>query len=153
MQIILRNAQPADARPLASLRYEFRSSLLPATEEREKFVARCAAWMSARLSESNWHCWIAEFDGAIAGNLWCNLIEKVPNPVSEPELHAYLTNFFVRPTLRGGGIGESLLRAGLEWCRSHSVDAVILWPTERSRSLYRRHGFAAAEDVLKAVLS
>jgi GNAT superfamily N-acetyltransferase len=153
MQVTLRDAQPRDAELLASLRYEFRASLRDATEERAEFVARCAAWMTARLAELSWHCWIAEADNTIAGNLWCNVIEKVPNPVLEPERHAYLTNFYVRPALRGAGIGQSLLQAGLDWCRAQRVDTVILWPTERSRSLYLRHGFAAGEDVLKAVLS
>ena len=153
MQIILREAQPRDAELLAALRYEFRASLRPAVEARDAFLARCAAWMTARLSASTWHCWIAEVDGATAGNLWCSLIEKVPNPVDEPELHAYLTNFYVRPALRGGGIGESLLMAAMEWCRGRGVDAVILWPTERSRTLYLRHGFDLRDDLLQLVLS
>jgi hypothetical protein len=29
------------------------------------------------------------------------------------------------------------------------VDAVILWPTARSRSLYLRHGFTAPDDIMQ----
>jgi GNAT superfamily N-acetyltransferase len=153
MQIVLREARPADAEQLAALRYEFRSSLRSAVEARESFLTRCADWMRARLSGSAWHCWIAERDRALVGNLWCCLIEKVPNPVAEVEQHAYITNFYVRPELRGGGVGESLLNAALDWCREQGVDAVILWPTERSRSLYLRHGFTLRDDLLQLPVS
>jgi GNAT superfamily N-acetyltransferase len=153
MNVVLREARPSDADQLAALRYEFRSSLRSAAEARAAFLPRCADWMRVRLSASLWHCWVAERAGTIVGNLWCSMIEKVPNPVGESELHAYITNFYVQPECRGGGIGESLLQSALEWCRGQGVDAVILWPTERSRSLYLRHGFALRADLLQLVLS
>jgi GNAT superfamily N-acetyltransferase len=153
MPIVLREARPADADQLAALRYEFRSSIRSAVEGREDFLTRCADWMRARLSETAWHCWVAERDRAMVGNLWCCLIEKVPNPVAEAERHAYITNFYVQPEVRGRGVGESLLEAALGWCREQGVDAVILWPTARSRSLYLRHGFALRDDLLQLVLS
>ena len=31
----------------------------------------------------------------------------------------------------------------------HEMDAVILWPTPPSRSLYLRHGFAFREDLME----
>ena len=44
------------------------------------------------------------------------------------------------------------LDAALGFCREQRVDSVILWPTERSRTLYARNGFAAPADMLEAVL-
>jgi len=148
----IRLATVADARALAELRYEFRASIAQPTEEREAFVARTERWMTDRLRVPGpWYCWVAEREDVIVGNLWMQLIEKVPNPIPEQECHAYITNVYVRPAARGG-IGERLLEAAIATAREARVDAVILWPTEQSRSLYARHGFAVRGDLLEAVL-
>jgi GNAT superfamily N-acetyltransferase len=106
--------------------------------------------MVKRLQEhSHWKCWIAEQDRTAVGNLWAQLIEKIPNPTSEPEYHLYFTNFFVRENCRGKGIGSKLFTAALTWMRSKDVHAAILWPTERSRAFYERHGFTVTGDVME----
>jgi GNAT superfamily N-acetyltransferase len=80
------------------------------------------------------------------------LVEKIPNPRAEAEHHAYITNFFIQPEARGQGIGSQLLRTTLDWCRVRDVHTVILWPTERSRSLYERNGFAVRDDIMELIV-
>lgn len=153
MSADIRLATPADAPRLAHLRYEFRSALGPAVETEDAFVARSTPWIARRLAAAApWRCWVAERNGEVAGHLWLQLIEKIPNPISEAEHHAYITNVYVRPEARGGGIGNALVATALAWCRQEHVDSVILWPTERSRSLYARHGFAVRDNVMVAFL-
>jgi GNAT superfamily N-acetyltransferase len=78
------------------------------------------------------------------------LFEKVPNPVhDEPELHAYVTNFYVVPEVRSRGLGKRLLNEALSWCRAQGTDAIILWATPGSRSLYRRCGLAQPTDIFE----
>jgi GNAT superfamily N-acetyltransferase len=147
---VFRRARAADAPELARLRYAFRSALSAPAEDEAAFVRRCAAWMRPRLADDDrWWCALAERVGEVVGTVWVQLIEKLPNPVAEPEWHAYVTNFFVQPALRGGGVGSTLLGLALEACEARGVDAVILWPTPRSRSLYERHGFAVRDDLLE----
>jgi ribosomal protein S18 acetylase RimI-like enzyme len=149
----VRLATPADAPALARLRYEFRAVLNPAKEPEEAFVARCSAWMADRLAPASpWRCWVYERAGDVAGHLWLQLIEKIPNPAPELEQHAYITNVYVRPGARGSGAGEALLEAALAFCKANGVDSVILWPTDRSRTLYARHGFAVRDDLMEAIL-
>lgn len=151
--LVVRLAAPADAEWLARLRFEFRAGVRHPTEDEASFVVRCAAWMEQRLSPgSGWHCWVVERSGDLGGHLWLQLIEKIPNPVTEREHHAYITNVYVRPAMRGSGAGAALMAAAMDWCRAHEVDSVILWPTERSRSLYGRFGFAVRDDIMEAVL-
>jgi GNAT superfamily N-acetyltransferase len=151
--INVRLAAESDAPALARLRYEFRSSVGGVGEGESEFVERCRRWMKERVREGGpWRCWVAENGGELVGNLWAQLIEKIPNPSVEPERHAYVTNFYVREGERGRGTGSLLLRVALDWCRSSGVHAVILWPTERSRSLYLRHGFAVREDLLELIV-
>lgn len=85
--------------------------------------------------------------------MWLHRLEKLPNPVAEPEGHGYITSFFVKPEARGAGVGTTLLQAVLNACESRGFDSVILWPTPRSRPLYERHGFAARDQVLVRVLA
>ena len=144
----IRVATPDDAAPLARLRYEFRAAERGATEPRDRFVARCTEWMRGRLLEASWRCFVALAEDTIVGHVWLSLIEKVPNPGGdEPERHVYLTNLYVRPTARGG-TGSALMEAALAWCRDQNVDAVFLWPTERSRSLYERYGFRTRDAIM-----
>lgn len=147
--LTVRSAGVADAAELARLRYEFRAAERPAVESRETFVARCTTWMRERLVPgSSWHCLVAERDGATVGHVWLEVVDKVPNPgANEPERHVYLTNLYVRPDARGGP-GSALVEAALAWCRERQADTVILWPSEKSRTLYARYGFAPSTDIL-----
>lgn len=138
---------------LARMRYEFRAEMNEAVEPVEAFVERTSTWMAQRLEGSTWQCWVVADDtGAIHGHLWLQLIEKIPNPASELEVHAYITNVYVEPSARGAGAGERMMDTAMTFCRENGVDSVILWPTSGSRTLYARHGFVVPEDMMEAVL-
>jgi GNAT superfamily N-acetyltransferase len=136
---------------LAELRYELRTALAPETVPEPGFLQRCVAWMSSRLAHPEaWRCWLAEdAAGAPLGAVWVQFLEKLPNPVHEPELHAYLTSFYVRPAARNRGIGSALLDAALAACAGRRCDSVFLWPTPDSRALYARHGFVERAGIME----
>jgi GNAT superfamily N-acetyltransferase len=149
----VRRATHADAPVLASLRFAFRASLAGPIEGEREFVARCAAWMEPRLAdESRWRVWLLESGGDARGTVWLQLIEKIPNPGIERELHAYVTNLFVRPENRGSGAGTRLLSALISECEALGVDTIFLWPTAESRTLYERHGFTVQDSVMVRAL-
>jgi len=83
------------------------------------------------------------------GSIWLQLIEKLPNPVGHPGFHGYVSSVYVVPELRNAGIGSALLEACLAEADGLELDAVFLWPTERSRRLYQRHGFVVPDDLLE----
>jgi len=147
-QPTIRAATPHDAPALADLRFRFRSELVEPAEPEDRFHERCVQWMAGHLAgDPRWRCWVAEGPGGILGNLWLQVIEKIPNPVAEAEQHAYITNVYVVPPLRSVGVGALLLEAALAWCRQAGTDAVLLWPSERSRSFYKRYGFTERDDL------
>lgn len=151
--VTIRLASPADAALLATLRFELRASMHETHEDEAVFVERCTRWMSERLArDGHWHCWLAEFEHALVGSVWVQLIEKIPNPIAAPENYVYLTNFFVRPEHRSKGVGSKLLAEALAWSRANKAELVLLWPTERSKALYARHGFVSADDFMELVL-
>jgi GNAT superfamily N-acetyltransferase len=149
----VRRAIAADANGLAELRFAFRTSLAEPVESRPEFLTRCATWMRSRLGgETHWRAWILDTDAGAVGTVWLQIVDKLPNPGIEHELHAYITNLFVQTDHRGRGAGGRLLSAALAECDALGVDTVFLWPTPQSRSLYERHGFAAKDSVMFRVL-
>ena len=154
MEVVFRRANTSDASTLAKLRYALRASTGRVTEPETEFLKRCHQWMEEHLREgSRWQCWVAECERQLIGSLWLQLVEKIPNPRSEPEYHAYVTNFYVQEFARGNGIGSRLLATALDWCKAANVHAVILWPTDKSRSLYQRYGFAVRSDLLELIVA
>jgi GNAT superfamily N-acetyltransferase len=145
----LRPGGPDDAAALARLRFAFRADLEAPAEPEAVFLERCLPWMAARLGSGPWRCWVVQVGGELVGSVWLQLLEKLPNPVAEPEWHGYISSLFVLPEARGRGLGSRLLAAALGECDRWGCDAVLLWPTPRSRSLYLRHGFAVREDLLE----
>jgi GNAT superfamily N-acetyltransferase len=145
----IRNAGPADAPELARLRHAFRTERRPAAEPETEFLQRCTNWMVEHLAPgASWRCWVAVAEGRLVGTLWLQLVEKLPNPGDEPELHGYVSSVYVAPALRGMGLGTALLTACLAECDALGIDAVFLWSTPDSRRLYQRHGFAVRDDLL-----
>jgi GNAT superfamily N-acetyltransferase len=150
MTNIIRVATESDAPVLARLRYELRSSARETMESEEEFNQRCMRWMRPRLDNgSRWRCWIAECEQTPVGNIWSQLVEKIPNPAAETECYLYVTNFYVREEYRGKGIGTMLLSEALTWAKTNNAHTAILWPRERSKSLYLRHGFTTADDLMQ----
>src|SRR6266403_5615184 len=113
-QIRIRRARADDSRSLANLRYAFRAKGEKVIETKAAFLKRCERWIKKRISaKQSWQCWVAEDRRGLIGTIWVELIEKIPNPVSENERHGYITNFYVVPEARGRQAGEKLLRTAL----------------------------------------
>ena len=104
--------------------------------------------MARELAGQAWRAWAALDGDRIIGQVWVNLIHKVPNPIGERDRHAYLSNLYVQPSARGG-VGTALLETVLEWARATAVDRIVLWPSKRSVTLYRRHQFRRDVDVME----
>jgi GNAT superfamily N-acetyltransferase len=154
MEFTVRNATDADAAVLARFRYELRAMSHEIVENEAMFIERCTSWMRERLrGEGNWKCWIAELESRPVGSVWSQLIEKIPNPIAEPERYVYLTNFYVREEHRSKGVGSALLRSVLEWSKSNDAELVLLTPTERSTTLYLRHGFSFVDKFMTLKLN
>jgi GNAT superfamily N-acetyltransferase len=134
---------------MAVLRYAFRTELAPPAETEQEFVERAGSWLADRLGETAWMGWLACEEAEPVGLVLVQLVEKVPNPVVEPESLGYITSLYVRPHCRGRGVGEALLRTAVAYCRNVGVDTVVLWPSARSVPLYLRHGFRRQGEVME----
>jgi GNAT superfamily N-acetyltransferase len=147
----IRTADTGDAAILAALRYQFRAELDVPTERRDPFEERMRAWW-ARRESGQWRAWIALDGDEPVGEVFLQIVEKLPNPVAEPERLGYITSLFVTPAHRNASVGGALLDCALDDCRSAGLDTVVLWPSTRSRPLYRRRGFVDRGDVMELPL-
>jgi|HubBroStandDraft_1064217.scaffolds.fasta_scaffold175325_2 GNAT superfamily N-acetyltransferase len=145
----VRRAGPGDARAMAVMRYAFRTELAAPVESEQEFVERATAWLTRRLELGSWTAWLALEQEQPVGLVLVHLLEKVPNPVVEPESIGYVSSLYVRPQCRDRGIGDVLLRTAVDFCRDHDLDTVVLWPSPRSVPLYQRHGFRHQGDVME----
>lgn len=132
------------------MRYGFRAEFDAPVESEAVFRERCARWMIAQLGPAGrWRCWVAVLGTTLVGSVWLQLIEKLPNPVGHPGFHGYVSSVYVVPELRNAGIGSALLEACLAEADGLGLDALFLWPTDRSRPLYERYGFTVPDDLLE----
>jgi GNAT superfamily N-acetyltransferase len=85
--------------------------------------------------------------------MWLRSVPRVPVPGKRAGPIGYLTNVYVAPEHRNAGLGGRMLAVVTAWCRDQGYSEVIVWPTERSRPFYARHGFDLPGEplVLKLV--
>jgi GNAT superfamily N-acetyltransferase len=84
--------------------------------------------------------WAAVSNGAFAG--------AIAIDGSQPE-GARLRWFIVQPELQGTGIGTTLIREALDFCKAAGHKKVFLWTfkgLDAARALYERVGFALSEE-------
>jgi GNAT superfamily N-acetyltransferase len=147
----IREATPEDIPELARLRWEFKVELgdVNPAMEFEPFARRFTAFASVALADAGWCAFVAEAEGRLVGNIWIQLVPKVPAPSVESEAFGYVTNAYVEPGLRDGGLGRALLEAATEWAMQRPVEFLVTWPSDRSRPFYDRAGFRPAEDSMR----
>ena len=92
--------------------------------------------------------WIAIADGAPIAAMSVVLVKKLVSLEATAGRWGYLTNCYVAPSHRSGGVGAGLLAAIQAWAKSEALEFLIVWPSERAFDFYRRAGFVAPDDVL-----
>lgn len=92
--------------------------------------------------------WIAEKDRHVVGLMTLRSIAKEPSLSGRGSSWGYLTNSIVLAEHRNQGVGTNLLAAVTDWARSSGLEFLVVWPSERSYSLYRRCGFSGQVDPL-----
>ncbi len=148
---IVHDAVGADAPALARLRWAFKQ------EDHEgdppsptRSMDQAERWIRERLASGSWLAWVLEIEQEIRGHLFLHLVERIPEPYEDNTPVGYVTNFYVVPSQRNRGFGTALLEALQLHARSEGMDVLIVWPSERSASLYRRAGFHPSAGLLEA---
>ncbi len=94
-------------------------------------------------------CLVAEIDGVAIGFL----VAAIPTrpKVFERRPYGHVYDVFVDAAHRSRGVGEALVNAALEWCRTRRVDRVELYTHARNDPglrFWRRMGFETTVHIL-----
>lgn len=97
--------------------------------------------------------WLAEAGDEHAGFLQARVVEPLPWPGGDLARELVVEVFFVRPTHRGIGVGEQLLRAAAGWARDGGFAAVCVGAGPYTRAMVERVGFTADGSAYRMELS
>lgn len=146
--------KPTDFQQLAELRW-----ILKAEEdsgiahvEQASFIRNYCDQLKLSESIGDTVHWVIEDPPILVGALTIRIVRKELSPGSEAGAWGYLTNVFVREDFRARGIGSQLLNQAIGWAVDQHLELLIVWPSERSYSFYRRAGFVGESDPLELVL-
>lgn len=143
----LRLAGWEDRADLARLRRAWAEEQAGAAVEDDGFERRFDAWLEAEQHQRV--AWLAFDDGRAVGMLNMLVYTRMPRPGRpEPSRWGYVANVYVDPEHRGRGVGGRMLGACTAYADEHGFVRVVLSPSERSVSLYRRGGFTPAVELM-----
>jgi GNAT superfamily N-acetyltransferase len=141
----IRRADDADLAAITQLRREW-------TREQDGdqldtgFDARLAAWFARESARRI--TWLAEAAGRPVGMMNLAIFERMPRPGHAPSRWGYLGNAFILAAYRNQGIGTQLLGAVLRYADENDLARVVLSPSAKAISLYRRAGFGSADSLM-----
>jgi len=146
----LRAADPADIPELMRLRWQLYSETEPVVgESYAAYEARFAPFARQVLRSPDWHVVVATHDTQVIAAMWVYRVPRVPQPGRGPAAPlAYVTNVYVEPAHRDGGLGSRMLAGIRDRCREEGFSLMMAWPTERSFPFYERLGFTRGADPL-----
>lgn len=111
------------------------------------FLDRYArTWLAGLLQRP---VWLAEAADEHAGFLQAAVVEPLPAPGGPVGTLLVVETFFVRPSHRGLGVGELLLREASEWARDGGFAGVRMSAGPHTRVMVERVGFVPDESAYR----
>jgi GNAT superfamily N-acetyltransferase len=96
--------------------------------------------------------WLAEVGDEHGGFLQGRVVDALPWPAREAAPVLEVEVFFVRPTHRGMGVGEELLRAAIAWARDGGFAAAAMTAGPHTRAMVERVGFTPDDSAYRMEL-
>jgi N-acetylglutamate synthase-like GNAT family acetyltransferase len=147
-EIVVRRATADDAEALADLRFRFAvESNRRGDQSYEDFVAHFSTYFRDTLASGRWLAVVAECEGRVVGHAYLETMDKLPVPGRPARRMGYVTNVYVEPDLRDGGVGTQVLQEVIRLGREMALESLVLWPTSRSIPFYRRAGFEPTDAL------
>ncbi len=150
--IVIRQATEGDGAALARLRWDFSPDEVQTGLYRfEDFRDEFEQFFVSALKSDHWQFWVAESQDKIVGNVYLELVRKVPRP-GRKKHWGYITNVYVEPELRNQGIGHALIEAIINSAKENNLEFLVLWPSKESIDFYKSFGFQSAQEAMQLYL-
>jgi GNAT superfamily N-acetyltransferase len=140
-KLAIRVAGESDIAAVASLRLAWGDDA--GSDPDPDFENDLAEWVAAEGDRRT--IWLAELDSEPVGMATLYEFRRMPRPGRMDSRWGYVGNMSVRADCRNRGIGSALIRAVIDAAAERRYVRVVLSPTSRSVSFYRRAGFVAAD--------
>ena len=138
-----------DVGELARLRWElYAGQEVIVNETPDAYRRRFTDFARSAMASDMWRSWVARDGDRLVAAIWLQTVPRVPVPGKNAGPIGYLTNVYVGPEHRNAGLGAEMLDRVKSWCSEQGYSLVIVWPTERSRTFYRRGGFERLDEPL-----
>jgi GNAT superfamily N-acetyltransferase len=141
---VVRRAALTDRPKLARLRREWTTELGLDTDD-PSFPDRFDHWIEHEQADRRF--WMAEAGEGPVGMVNLFLFERMPRPGIGGSRWGYLANMYVVPEHRGVGVGQLLVRAAGDDATAVGCERIVLTPSARSISFWRRLGFGEANEL------
>jgi len=147
-----RLARATDLGTLAELRWQSRTDEDGETPQcsHSEFTAACERFLLKGLTSSAY--WLAVEDNRIVSHICVQQVPMIPRPCRIDDRWGYITNAYTLPLFRNQGIGETLMRHVIAWAQTEELELLIVWPSDRAISFYRKLGFKSENDILQRTL-
>ena len=99
-------------------------------------------WARKRLRDKSLLAWVVENragNAVSSGCLW--LQPRQPSPGNSQKFQPYLLSMYTMPEYRGKGLASKVVRAAVDWTKSHKYASLRLHASEMGRGVYKSQGF------------
>lgn len=117
--------------------------------DEQQFVQSAGHWARTHRSTHLPHV-VVNSAGVIVGMAWLALTPRVPSTSSLHRWSGDLQSCYLRPELRGLGIGGALVKSVLTTANARGAEHVTVHASPESARMYARHGFRSTDRLLYA---
>ena len=150
MEITIRQAGINDLETLMSWRMEVLREVfgIPAEQDMTKLEQANRSYYQTMLkTDGHIACFACQEEIIGCGGI-C-IYQEMPSPDNPTGLCAYLMNIYTRPSFRGQGAGERIVRWLMEQAMQRGITKIYLETSACGRELYQKIGFTPMTDYLK----
>jgi GNAT superfamily N-acetyltransferase len=148
-EVRTRQAGPDDALVVAALALQ--CAIHRGGSGEPGFLDRYArAWLA---QEQKLPVWLAEAGDEHAGFLQARVLDLLPVPSGRAAPVLVVETFFVRPSHRGIGVGEQVLRTAVGWARDSGFGEVRMPAGPHTTVMVERVGFTADDRAYRMELT
>jgi len=112
----------------ADHKVDFASRFSENEKNRQDFYKRALG----RIESPDWHVWVAEVDGIVAGHTYAEVIS---------DKCMYKRGIFISPAFQGKGIGKALFEVSLKIATKGVIRLTVIKSNDRARNMYKSYGF------------
>jgi len=105
-------------------------------------------WLQSKMTAGEYLGWLAiTSDGSVAAGAGLWLMDWPPHVIGRGLRRGNIINVYTEAAYRRRGLARLLLNTALEWCRTNTIDVVVLHASKEGRHLYKSVGFEPTDEM------